>query len=335
MKKKISKAVKTVLLLVCLTLMLTGCKKNDYSKAIGLYDEGSYEEALVIFENLGDYKDSSDYADECRKKIEELAEAANKDDKDDDGSAVVSDPDKEAESETSAEDDNDAKTDDSDKETDKSKDKKDDGSKDIDKEAETFNPYDLSVYTASNDAEAKDFAGKALINYMHPELGLVISENVGGGLLYNHVVEDHGLFLIYDVNKDGISEVFATSSENGECWNCLTTSDPFGKDYKITNYDPATSRMASVYGTPGMQRIEYFNVVDGRFISVENWYMEYDLESESFIKATLTTPGSTKEVSEDEFLDEFMKTLEFENLYIFTSVYPINAENVEKYLLKK
>lgn len=62
---------KAVALLLALSMVLSLCgcgnsQKKDYEKAISLFDEGSYEEAQAIFEELGDYEDSSSYVEKCK-----------------------------------------------------------------------------------------------------------------------------------------------------------------------------------------------------------------------------------------------------------------------------
>lgn len=56
-------------LLVCTAVMLlSGCKSGDYKQAQKFYDDGDYQSAYEIFEELGDYKDSEILADECLKE---------------------------------------------------------------------------------------------------------------------------------------------------------------------------------------------------------------------------------------------------------------------------
>jgi len=47
-------------------ISLCGCDMLDYGKAKKLYEKGEYKEAVMIFENLGDYKDSADYLKKAR-----------------------------------------------------------------------------------------------------------------------------------------------------------------------------------------------------------------------------------------------------------------------------
>lgn len=52
-------------LVLTLCLCLCSCKSSDYKKAMSLYEAGEYEEAIVLFESLVDYKDSADMKTEC------------------------------------------------------------------------------------------------------------------------------------------------------------------------------------------------------------------------------------------------------------------------------
>lgn len=54
------KNVKIMMIALTMAFMMTGCKSNDYKTAQSLYDEGKYEEAITMYESLGDYKDSAD-----------------------------------------------------------------------------------------------------------------------------------------------------------------------------------------------------------------------------------------------------------------------------------
>lgn len=60
------KKITLMCIVVCIAVMLSGCKSSDYKKASGLMDSGSYEEAIAIFEELGDYKDSADLITDCQ-----------------------------------------------------------------------------------------------------------------------------------------------------------------------------------------------------------------------------------------------------------------------------
>lgn len=68
-----------VLLAVC-ALALTGCEKLDYNKAVGLYEDGNYEEAKAMFVELGAYEDSAKMITACDyAKAVELFEAEDYD----------------------------------------------------------------------------------------------------------------------------------------------------------------------------------------------------------------------------------------------------------------
>lgn len=65
MKKKIY----AFITLVLAAFLLTGCNSSDYRKASEAFSAGNYEEAKAAFEQLRDYKDSSDMALECGYQI--------------------------------------------------------------------------------------------------------------------------------------------------------------------------------------------------------------------------------------------------------------------------
>lgn len=52
-----------------LFLCLCSCKSSDYSDAMSLFEAGEYEKAIVIFEALGDYKDSVQKIADCERAI--------------------------------------------------------------------------------------------------------------------------------------------------------------------------------------------------------------------------------------------------------------------------
>lgn len=56
------KKVLALVLCFCMALSLTACKSGDYEKAKKLFDAGKYEEALALYEKLGDYEDSAEKA---------------------------------------------------------------------------------------------------------------------------------------------------------------------------------------------------------------------------------------------------------------------------------
>ena len=55
---------RTVSVIFCIIMAaaLCGCDKLDYMEAVKLYEAGGYEGAKAIFETLGDYEDSAEYA---------------------------------------------------------------------------------------------------------------------------------------------------------------------------------------------------------------------------------------------------------------------------------
>ena len=62
MKKRFALLMAALLLLT----VLTACDSSDYKKATEIYQSGSYLEAAAMFEELGDYEDSSEQALNCR-----------------------------------------------------------------------------------------------------------------------------------------------------------------------------------------------------------------------------------------------------------------------------
>ncbi len=57
-------------ILLCLAMstaiMLSGCASSDYKKATELMNEKNYEEAIAVFTELGDYKDSANLITACK-----------------------------------------------------------------------------------------------------------------------------------------------------------------------------------------------------------------------------------------------------------------------------
>lgn len=51
---------KIVMTLLC-AFLLTGCKFSDYKRAVKYYENNEFENAIISFETLGDYKDSNKY----------------------------------------------------------------------------------------------------------------------------------------------------------------------------------------------------------------------------------------------------------------------------------
>jgi len=57
--KRFATKVVALLLVFSMVFGMTGCKSSDYKKAVGLYEDGKYEQAEKMFAELGDYKDSA------------------------------------------------------------------------------------------------------------------------------------------------------------------------------------------------------------------------------------------------------------------------------------
>lgn len=60
------KKVICVICMLAICLALTGCDSSQYKKAMSLYEGGDYERAGEIFEELGDYENSSEMAQTCK-----------------------------------------------------------------------------------------------------------------------------------------------------------------------------------------------------------------------------------------------------------------------------
>ena len=59
--KQYEKILIALLLIFALALPLVSCDSSKYKNAIELISSGNYEEAYVLFKELGDYKDSEEY----------------------------------------------------------------------------------------------------------------------------------------------------------------------------------------------------------------------------------------------------------------------------------
>ena len=59
MKKVSLKGLLIVVMVLILSLALPGCKSSDYKEAQGYYSTGNYLQAIQIFTELGDYRDSA------------------------------------------------------------------------------------------------------------------------------------------------------------------------------------------------------------------------------------------------------------------------------------
>lgn len=66
----------TICLAILLSFLLVGCSAEgkDYKTATELYNAGSYEEALMIFEQISEYKDSGSYIEKCNANIFDMGE---------------------------------------------------------------------------------------------------------------------------------------------------------------------------------------------------------------------------------------------------------------------
>ena len=60
------KKLSLFLLSLIMLISLTACDSDDYKKATELYNNGQYSEAAAIFEQLGDYEDSSEKVKQCK-----------------------------------------------------------------------------------------------------------------------------------------------------------------------------------------------------------------------------------------------------------------------------
>ncbi|MBQ6425615.1 MAG: hypothetical protein IJK14_00515 [Clostridia bacterium] len=61
-----------------LMILLSGCNSSDYKKAGQLFNGGSYERALTMYQKLGDYKDSADQVPVCLERLGSETMAASK-----------------------------------------------------------------------------------------------------------------------------------------------------------------------------------------------------------------------------------------------------------------
>ena len=66
------KRVLSFILAATMVFALCGCSSADYKKAQKLFDSGQYDEAQVIFEDLGDYKDSGSYLEAIQTEKNKL-----------------------------------------------------------------------------------------------------------------------------------------------------------------------------------------------------------------------------------------------------------------------
>lgn len=65
------KRIILLMLIVSMSLCFCGCelKRTTFSKAYEYYQNEEYEEALELFETLGNFRGSDDLAEECRQKL--------------------------------------------------------------------------------------------------------------------------------------------------------------------------------------------------------------------------------------------------------------------------
>ncbi len=61
--------IKLLLPLILIPLILTGCNSTKYQDAVDKMDQGDYQAALEIFDDMPNYEDSSDKASECRYQL--------------------------------------------------------------------------------------------------------------------------------------------------------------------------------------------------------------------------------------------------------------------------
>lgn len=64
-KRLIGNRIIFSVLCICILFIGSGCDGTNYKKAIKLYENGSWDEAATIFEQLGDYEDSMAMVDAC------------------------------------------------------------------------------------------------------------------------------------------------------------------------------------------------------------------------------------------------------------------------------
>ena len=60
MKNRFIKSFTVLFLVLTLCLSMTGCSKQNYRKAIKLYNKGEYDAAATLFSELGDYENSGE-----------------------------------------------------------------------------------------------------------------------------------------------------------------------------------------------------------------------------------------------------------------------------------
>ena len=63
------RSVVMFVLVAVLVLALTGCKSQDYNKALELFESGQYSQAMAVFADLADYENSAEMVRECSYRI--------------------------------------------------------------------------------------------------------------------------------------------------------------------------------------------------------------------------------------------------------------------------
>lgn len=64
------KRLQAIILIMGMSVSLTACKSSDYKGGVELQEQGNYEEALIIFKDLGDYKDATTKAETCQEILD-------------------------------------------------------------------------------------------------------------------------------------------------------------------------------------------------------------------------------------------------------------------------
>lgn len=58
-----------LVLVMCICVSLVGCKSSDYKMGMDMFSQKQYAAALMIFETLGDYKNSAQMIQECKYSV--------------------------------------------------------------------------------------------------------------------------------------------------------------------------------------------------------------------------------------------------------------------------
>lgn len=66
------KTLLTWVILVAVSLSMTGCKSSDYNEALKLEEDKDYSSAAMIYEELGEYKDSREHLRNCNAMIDAI-----------------------------------------------------------------------------------------------------------------------------------------------------------------------------------------------------------------------------------------------------------------------